>query len=160
MKSNGKLIIICGLPGSGKTTLARRLETEERAIRFCPDEWMGAISLNLWDENRRGKIEALQWQLARELLEHGLAVIIEWGTWARSERDSLREGARALGARVELYYLPASADLLFDRIQRRNQEDPPIKRENILHWMKVFQEPTPEECGLFDEARTIVSTGA
>jgi predicted kinase len=72
-----RLIIVCGLPGSGKTTLAKALETRLRAVRFSPDEWMDAISLNFYDEERRGKIEALQWKFGRELLALGLTVIIE-----------------------------------------------------------------------------------
>jgi len=103
--SGARLIIVCGLPGSGKTTHAKRLQAQLRAIRFCPDEWMGAFSLDIWDERIREKIEGLQWRLAQELLLAGLTTIIEWGTWARHERNALRSRARELGASVELHYL-------------------------------------------------------
>src|SRR5439155_18378252 len=83
-----RLIIVCGLPGSGKTTHAKLLEDRLGAIRFSPDEWMDALSLDLYDEERRAKIEALQWKLGQELLAHGLTVIIECGTWGRRERDT------------------------------------------------------------------------
>jgi len=152
MDSGARLIIVCGLPGSGKTTLARRLETERSAIRFCPDEWMDALSIDLYDEDRRGRIEALQWSLAQTLLASGLTVIIEWGTWAKAERDALRIGARALGAAVELRYLKADADDLFERIRRRDMEDPPIERDTLLQWFEVFEEPGSEEMSLFDSA--------
>jgi predicted kinase len=148
--SRARLIIVCGLPGSGKTTHATLLEDRLRAIRFSPDEWMNALSLDLYDEARREKIEALQWKFARKLLSQGLTVIIEWGTWARSERDALRLGARALGAAVELHYLSAPIDVLFDRIRNRGMEHPHIEREHLLRWAQVFQEPTPEEIALFD----------
>ena len=146
-----RLIVVCGLPGSGKTTLARALESRFRAVRFSPDEWIDALSLNLYDEERRGKIETLQWKLGQELLALGLTVIIEWGTWGRSERDALRLRARALGAAVELHYLAAPADVLFERIQRRGMENPPIEREAMSRWFEMFQAPTPEELALFDE---------
>jgi predicted kinase len=145
------LIIVCGLPGSGKTTLAKALESRLGAVRFCADEWMDALSLNLWDEEKRGRIETLQWKLGQELLARGLRVIIEWGTCGRAERDALRLGARALGAAVELHYLAEPLDVLFERIQRRGQEKPPIEREAMSRWFEIFQEPTAEEMALFDK---------
>jgi predicted kinase len=147
-----RLIIVCGLPGSGKTTHAKRLAGVRRAIRFAPDEWMNALSIDLYDEGLRAKVEALQWTLAQELLAQGVTVIIEWGTWARSERDTLRLRARALGAAVELHYLSAPADVLFDRIQRRAREHPPIERGALLRWFEIFEVPTAEEMALFDMA--------
>ena len=146
-----RLIIVCGLPGSGKTTVAKALEGRLRAVRFAPDEWMDALSIDVYDEERRGKVEALQWKLGRELLALGLIVIIEWGTWGRSERDALRLEARALGAAVELHYLSAPMSILFDRIQRRGRENPSIDRDALFRWFEIFQAPTPEEMALFDQ---------
>jgi predicted kinase len=146
-----RLIVVCGLPGAGKTTLARQLERDMRAVRFCPDEWMEALAIDVWDQTKRAKIEALQWKLGRQLLSLGLTIIIEWGTWGRSERDALRLGARAIGAAVELHYVCAPVDLLFDRLQRRGLEDPPITREQLQQWAAMIEAPTPDEMALFDE---------
>jgi predicted kinase len=151
VQQSPRLIIICGLPGSGKTTLAKKLESRLRAVRFCPDEWMEALALDLYDEDRRARTEALQWTLAQQLLALGLIVIIEWGTWGRSERDALRLGARALGAAVELHYLSASPEVLFERTRRRGLESPPIEREALLRWHEQFQAPAAEEMALFDK---------
>ena len=148
--STGKLIVVCGLPGAGKTTLAKRLEDDLRAIRFCPDEWMPVLGIAFWDEAARTRVEALQGSLGQRLLALGHTVIIEWGTWGRSERDALRSGARALGAAVELRYLDAPLDVLFARIQRRDLEDPPITLDDLRQYAHVFQRPTPEEQALFD----------
>ena len=146
-----RLIIVCGLPGSGKTTWAKTLESKLRAIRFCADEWMDTLAINLWEEETRTRIESLQWELAQQLLVLGLTIIIEWGTWGRSERDAMRVRARELGAAVELHYLSAPVDILFERIQRRSMEYPPISREALSQWHEKFQEPGIEEIALYDE---------
>ena len=145
-----RLIIVCGLPGSGKTTLAKAHEARLSAMRFCPDEWLNDLSISLYDEEKRAKIEAMQWTLAQDFLTRGVSVVIEWGTWARSERDTLRLRARELGVAVELHYLAAPVDVLFQRIQRRDTESPPIKKEELIQWAKIFEAPTPEELALFD----------
>ncbi|HEY2588707.1 MAG TPA: ATP-binding protein [Tepidisphaeraceae bacterium] len=160
-KSGGpRLIIVCGLPGSGKTTHSKLLERNLGAVRFCPDEWMDALALDVWDEDRRGRIEALQWRLGQELLRLGQTVIIEWGTWGRSERDLLRVGARSLGALVELHYLTATADVIYERISRRAMENPPVTREQVDGWVKLFEVPTPVEMALFDMPVSLAGPGA
>ena len=34
------LHLTVGLPGAGKTTPARKIAHEDKAVRFSPDEWM------------------------------------------------------------------------------------------------------------------------
>ena len=58
------LHLVCGLPGSGKTTLAKRLEQELPALRLTPDEWMPRIVGDGYDEEKRAVVEAVQWDIA------------------------------------------------------------------------------------------------
>jgi predicted kinase len=94
--TGARLILICGLPGSGKTTLAKELAPKVPAIRLCPDEWKHDLGIDYYDEQRRVQLEARLWRLGQELLTLGQSVILENGFWAREERDELRLGARPL----------------------------------------------------------------
>lgn len=157
VEQRGVLIIVCGLPGSGKTTLARQLEHERKGVRLSADDWMHMLGVNLHDEALRDRVEQMQWVMGRRLLELGQTVIIEWGTWGRPERDALREGTRALGAQVELVYLTAAPEHLFRRIAARAREDPPIRWEQVQGWAERFQVPGAQEVELFDRFEVIAS---
>jgi predicted kinase len=147
-------ILICGLPGAGKTTLAVQLAAERGALRLCPDEWMLALGIDLWDQSARDRIEALQWQLAQELLEIGTSVVIEWGVWSRAERDVVRERARRLGATVELRVVDAPLDVLWARLSARQQDGwpaRPISRDELEAWAELIELPDAAELALYDQ---------
>ncbi len=141
---------MCGLPGSGKTTLARRLERELDALRVNSDDWIEALGRDLWDEEFRARIEALQRDIALQVLHVGGDVVIEWGTWTRIERDGLREAARAAGATAELIYLDVPLDELHRRIAARGREDPAITPEHLVEWSALFEAPTVDELATWD----------
>ncbi|MCY7400920.1 MAG: AAA family ATPase [Nocardioides sp.] len=145
MGKQGCLIVVSGLPGSGKTTEARKLEAARPGVRFCPDEWMTSLDASLWDGELRARVESLQWSMARGLLRAGGTAIIEWGTWGRDERERLRTEAAALGARTELLYLDVPVDLLWARIEKRGMEDPPMKRSDIVEMYAFVQGQRPDE---------------
>jgi predicted kinase len=156
--NEARLILVCGLPGSGKTTLARQLAPAVGAVRFCTDEWKHDLGIDYYDEEAGKRLEARLWRLGRELLSLGQSVILENGFWDRQERDELRLAARALGVAVELRYLEAPVDELWRRLDIRNQEAPPgaapIQREDLERWAQEFEAPDSTELALFDEGPT------
>jgi predicted kinase len=62
--------------GFDKTTLARLLVKQLRAVSFSPDEWMTQLGFAL-DHPLRDSIGQLQWKLAQELLKNGRSVILQ-----------------------------------------------------------------------------------
>jgi len=148
------LILMCGLPGSGKTTRAVTLAASLPALRLCPDDWMEALGFHQYDEQARDRLEAKHWELAQELLSLGINVVIENGFWARSQRDVARLQARELGAAVHLDYEPIGIDELWVRLQQRNAAWQPkmvtVTWEQLLEWQGHFQPPSDDELALFD----------
>jgi predicted kinase len=146
----GRLVIVCGLPGSGKTTLAKKLCANGAAVCLSPDDWMEALGVNLWNRDLRAKFEALQWQISQDLLSQGITVVIEWGTWAKVERDTLRVGARNFGPAVELWYLGVGIDELWNRVSTRQMEHSPMSRQDLEQCFAQFEVPDEAELALFD----------
>ena len=88
-------VALLGPRQAGKTTLAKHIEGSLSAVRMSANDWMTALSINLHAEEQRAKVEALQWELAKRLLSLRQNVVIEWGAWAKAERDAFRTAARA-----------------------------------------------------------------
>ena len=149
-----RLILTCGLPGAGKTTLAGRLADERPAVRLTKDEWLWALGATPWDDATREKVEGELWRVAQDVLRLGASVVLDFGLWARRERDELRSVARSLGVGVELHYLDVPTDELWRRIDARNAAPPwashPIRRADLDAWIGAFEAPDTAELALFD----------
>lgn len=150
---SGRLILLCGLAGAGKTTLAKELEAGG-AVRMCPDEWLLALGFDIYDKDARVAIEALQWELSRTLVTRGLTVVDECGVWQRRERDLRRTWARNQGIPVELRFLDAPVEVLAARVAERNrtlaQDAPRIDPALVAFWSERIERPDASELALFD----------
>ncbi len=143
------LHLVCGLPGSGKTTLAKRLERDLPALRLCPDEWMARIVGDGYDVEKRAAVEAIQWDIAASALSLGLDVILENGFWSRQEREDFRSRAAAAGAGVKIHFLDVPREELLRRLTVRNREQPPdtfaVTEAQLDLWSSWFEPPDPGE---------------
>jgi predicted kinase len=150
----GRLILLCGIAGAGKTTLAKRLEADG-AVRMCPDEWLEALGFDIYDKDARVAVEALQWELSRTLVKQGVTVVDECGVWLRHERDLRRVWAREHGVAVELRFLDAPIEVLTARVAERNRNlpegAPRIEPGLVAFWDSRIERPDGDELALFDE---------
>lgn len=152
-RNQARLVLLCGLPASGKTTLANELVEAYDAVRFDPDAWEVALGVDPFDEGFQAKLEAAFWELAQRLLVLGTSVVLEWGFWARSERDEKREAARALGVAVELRFLDVPYDELVRRVAARHGAGGiAITESHMERYRAIFEPPTEEELRLYDPA--------
>jgi predicted kinase len=143
------LFLTVGLPGTGKTTAARRIEVEHRALRLTKDEWVKALYGPENPSSAQSVIEGRLIEIGLRALELGTSVVIDYGLWSRDERSALRQAAADLGARVELRYFELASAEQRRRRDRRQAEAPhttwPMSDEELARWAAGFDVPTPGE---------------
>jgi predicted kinase len=82
------LFLTVGLPGTGKTTDARRIEVEKKALRLTKDEWLKALYGLANPSSASDVIEGRLIEIGLRALELGINVVIDYGLWGRDERGS------------------------------------------------------------------------
>jgi predicted kinase len=151
------LHLMVGLPCSGKSTRAKQLEAELGALRLTPDEWhielFGDDVADPDHDRRHNAVEALMWRVASTALTKGLDVILDFGFWARAEREDFAARAAALGAGTKIHFMDVPRDELLARLARRNAEAPEhafiIPTDDLLGWLARFEPPMADELKKF-----------
>ena len=117
------------------------------------DEWhirlFGQDAEEPKHDARHSLIETNLWNVARRVLALGTDVILDYGLWAREEREDYRLRAKQLGASSEVHYLDVPEGELLRRLEKRNsrpsQESFLISEEAMKPWIAFFQVPTLDE---------------
>lgn len=154
------LHLMVGLPCSGKTTLARELETRHNALRLTLDEWHIRLfghdfgeDMSVSDQTehdvRHETVESLMWDVASRVLILGVDVILDFGCWVRSQRDEFRSKAHGLGADFRIHFNDVSEEVLLERLKIRNAQLPEstfyIPEGKLKEWMQLFEPPAQDE---------------
>jgi len=150
-----KVVIMCGLAGSGKTTFAKKLENHSYH-RLSIDE-------EIWKEYGRfgidypkDRYEILQVQTNEKLFGQFLKLlrekknlVVDFSFWQKAERNKFKEIVDSYGGRWFLVFMNPPLSVIKRRLKSRNKKNDanaafPITDKILNQFLQTFQPPDHE----------------
>jgi predicted kinase len=117
----GTVHMLHGYLCSGKTTVARGLETTTGGVRISLDEWMIGLTGDdvQFDDELYDRLFNLVTGFWPRLAAQGLDVVLDFGFGLGGRRDATRAAAESVGAPVHLYLVSAPDEVARGRCRDR-----------------------------------------
>ncbi|MGN9894744.1 AAA family ATPase [Micromonospora sp. L31] len=144
--------LLVGLPGSGKSTYARKLE-HDGVLRLSVDEQMitrhGRLGKDYPIEQHLDLLGPVVDGVRRQLItavKTGRSVVLDHGLGRRSERDEYKQLVTSLGATWRLLHFHVDRDELLRRLAARNEDaEYGVIDPEVLDWIATTSEEPHDE---------------
>lgn len=152
--SDSRVVLMCGISGSGKTVYARSLQ-QLGFVRLSADgiiwEKYGDSFASLPFSEQKPVFQSLDRVIADELarlLDAGNRVVVDSTMCKRFKRDNIRAVCARYGIEPQIVYLKASLDVLSQRLAARTGNGPDdqiVSSEQLQGFYANFEPPQPDE---------------
>lgn len=148
-----KVYMLCGLPGSGKTTYAKKIEMNTQCVRLSLDERLisrygKSFEASKYREYERNVEDELKKEL-KDAISNGVNVILDYGFWKKAKREEYRQIISQLNAEAETIYFKTDIRILKKRLKVRNLNksdiDQYVSYDMLDNFAAEFEEPINEK---------------
>lgn len=144
-----QVVLVCGVAGAGKSTLARSLEADGY-VRLSFDEaaWVAGHREHPVPQHAADTVHAA---LVERLLAHvadGDDVVVDTSFWSRASRDRYRAVLAPTGVVPVVWLLDVPREVVLARLAERRGADPHdvvVPPDLAERYLDGFERPTPDE---------------
>ena len=150
--------LCCGKIACGKSRWAEAFRKERRAVVLSCDELtipLADILTGPVHDRVTPAVKTYLLSVARQILETGSDVILDWGFWLRKDRGQVRRFFEELGFPVCLVYFPLTREQWLKNIEDRNRRIAegtygayPADQGLIEKCDSLFEAPSEDEADL------------
>lgn len=117
------IVVMVGIPASGKSTLAKKL-AEEFPLSVFSEEYMTSFLSPRATLLKRNSVEVFQLAVKtiEILIRKGKASIYDANTKTRQQRDLIKAVVEKIGGTYLLIYLDCPKEVCYQRLQKHNLE--------------------------------------
>lgn len=148
------LTFFCGKMGAGKSTMAKSIAQNNRAVLLSEDDWLCSLypkSISSVEDyvEYSGRIKPLVKNLVQNIILAGSNVVMDFPANTVIQRNWFRSIFSEIGAGHKLIYIDLPNDMCLKRIAKRRLECPEraqTDNEEMFNQVtRYFSEPKPEE---------------
>lgn len=159
----GKLHVLIGPVGAGKSTYAQQKAAATRSVFLDLDTWMVRLfgadprptdNVMAWYLERRDRCRELLWDVAVGVLRCGTDVFLEIGLLGVAERAAFYGRVRDDGLQLAVYLLDVPREVRRERVARRNRGAGPFTQVVPLEYFErasdAWEPPSESERASWD----------
>jgi predicted kinase len=140
---------MCGPAGSGKSTVARRLEAQGMVrLSFDQEAWRRGIQAMPLPAEVHDEIERELRARLMELVAAGVDVVLDFSFWSKRARLEYRDLLRPIGVVPETIYIATPRAVALERMRARGHEhgdDYALPDDVAAEYFDHFEPPTADE---------------
>lgn len=139
-----KIILLKGLPASGKSTYARKLVEKGNHVRINFDDLRSMMHNGRWSKGREKLTQKVAYDIAAETLERGQNVIWDNTSFAPKHEARLSQLAKEYGVELEVKFFDVNPEVAIKRdLARPNSVGPDVIWD--MYYRYVWEAPPAQD---------------
>lgn len=152
-----RLILVCGLPGTGKTSVAEKIADKTESFVFNTD----VLRKELFEKPKYTKEEkslvySLLFEMAEKFLRSAKNVVLDGTFYKKELRENVKEIAKKVKSDFHMVEVRCDEKILKERMEKRKKQKTPSDADfEIYRKIKKQFEPIREKHFVFDTGKDL-----